>query len=329
LLGASLVALLLGAVPASADTVLVLGDHAPLVNRPDEAGVVLTEVSRGDELTLLRQAGAWYEVVLPGARGGSASAPTGFIRVSQAVVWRLEPAGPFRAPGVRGGVGSASRFLKVDASYRIGGSDLVGSAPAFAADYAEAGSLTTSYGDGSGVQLDVMGGARLRGALGIGAGFSYYARRQTTTIDAQVPHPFFFDQPRRASFDDRTFDGREIGMHVSLIWMPRWNRRRAFMVYGGPSFVHLSQDVVSSVDLDDRYPFDQVTITRAARETRSANAAGFHVGADFSYFLTPAIGVGAGARYTRAPFDLGEEQDETIAGTAGHPAVSGGLRIRF
>lgn len=328
LLPSVLLVLLVGAAPVSADTVRVLSDRAPILNSPGETGVVLTQAGRDDELILIRQVGDWYEVVLPGARGRTASAPTGFIRVSQAVVWVLEPTGRFRATGVRGSVGP-ERFLNVDVGYRIGGGDLVRTASAFADDYAETGSITTNYGNGSGVELDVMGGARVHAQLGIAGGFSYYARPQDAVVDAQVPHPFYFHQLRNASFDDATLKGREIGVHISLLWMPQWNRRQAFVLYGGPSFFHVSHGAVAHLDLKQQYPFDEVTITGTTSDTRSSNAVGFHVGADFSHFFTSWVGVGVGARYSRAAIDVDESADDSTTGVAGRPKVSGGLRFRF
>lgn len=320
-------ALLLVASEAAADTVRVLVDRALIWSRPT-AGVVLTQVSRDQELTVLRQVGDWYEVVLPGVRGeGSANAPTGFIRVSQAVVWVLTPNGPMQASIPSAGVRHrpAANFLNIDVGYRLGGEDLVHDATAFSDVYAEDGSISTDYGNGSGPQIDVMAGRYLTPKLALAGGFSWYQRTQDAHIEAEIPHPFYLNQLRPASFDASDLTGNELGIHISVLATIWETAKQRLSIFGGPSFFRVTQQIPTTLSIDESYPYDDAAISGVtATETSNASAVGFHVGADFTRFLGTNLGVGFAARYSRGSIDHDEE-----TGSAGSAVVSGGLRFRF
>jgi len=338
IIGVSLVLLLLNAANASADTVRVLVDRALIWSRPSGVSVVLTQVSRNQELTLLRQVNDWYEVVLPGARG-PVSAPTGFIRVSQAVVWILEPNGPMAAslqlqtPATR-----RSRmpgFFHLDVGYRLGGDELVRTSPAFADIYAEEGSISANYGNGSGPQVDLMFGSYLTPKFALAGGFSFFQTLEDARLEAQVPHPFYLNQFRTASADSSEVTANELGFHISALFTVWETPVQRFSIFGGPSFFRVSQQVPIDLSIDEAYPYDEVAIDGVTTDSAHDSAFGFHVGGDYTRFFGRHVGVGFAARYSRASVDANDPADSTpgseatTTGTAGSAVISGGVRFRF
>ena len=125
-----------------------------------------------------------------------------------------------------------------------------------------------TYGKRSGVALDVLLAQPIVGPFGVGVGVDYYVRSQHATVDAHVPHPFFFNQLRTGTFEtdgaQRARSGdctsRACGCHEPP-------DRSGFMVFGGPTIFHVSQTVVTDLMLDEQYPYDTLTITGVKTRT--------------------------------------------------------------
>lgn len=324
---------LLVTASASADTLRVVADRALIWNRPSGVSVVITQVNRGERLEVVRHIDEWYEVVLP--RSGGGTQRTGFVRASQVELIEVSPrAGTSQAPPQRPQVRPGARvhrsFLDLNLTYRLDNDALISTIPAFAARYAEAGSISADYGTGRGLQFDIMGGHRFARQIGVGVGVSFYLRPDPVVVEARVPHPFYFNAPRPVSFEDDAVKGREVGVHIPVLWMPQWTGRMALRIFGGPSFFRATQDVITDVTVSESYPFDTAAITDTVSDRRQAIAAGFHAGADVSYFFNSIAGVGIGGRYSRATLTFDEDDDElSLSGRAGGGQVSAGLRFKF
>jgi hypothetical protein len=322
---------LIGAAAASADTVRITVDRALIWNRPSGVSVVVTQLPRGTVLEVVRRIGDWYEIVLPG-RPGPDDRPA-YIRANQVTIETEGPPSPrvtrLQTPAARRPSTRHPIFILVDAGGRIGTEALTRTTPAFEADYAEAGSIAADYGKNSGWQFGAMGGQFLWGSLGIGLGVEYSSRKHRAGVDALVPNPLYFDADRSAKFTTPTLAGHEVALHIPVMWTPPAYGQLKLIVFGGPTFFWLTKDVVESVDLDDVYPFDTVTVTGAATDTRTGSAFGFHAGADVGYYFTHMIGVGGGARYSRGAIDFAKDAGATTKGAAGGLQIVGGLRLRF
>ncbi len=323
---------LLAASEASADTIVVTADGALVWNRPSGVSFVLTQLPKGTKLDVLRRAGDWYEVLLP--RGATAER-TGFIRASQVAVDSVGPmsaAAKQAAAETSGGstkVRARPVFLNIDITYRRGSDDLIRTSTAFSDTYAENGSLASNYGNGSGYQFDVMGSQVVWGQIGVGIGVSYYQRAGTTRVEASVPHPFFFNQPRSATFETKAPEGTEVALHIPIVWMPASGMRVKILVFGGPSIFRVTQHVVHDVSLDDPYPHDTVTITGVTTTKLESTQPGFHVGGDVAYFFSRSLGVGAGVRYSSSATIALKDDAATTEGKAGGTQIVAGLRVRF
>jgi hypothetical protein len=86
----------------------------------------------------------------------------------------------------------------------------------------------------------------------------------------------------------------------------------------GPSFINVSQELVSSVSVTGG------TATPLT-ETQSDTAKGFNVGADLSYMLNPRYGVGGFVRYVGGSVGLPSVTELKVGGFQ----IGGGARLRF
>lgn len=337
----SLILVIAFAALASADTGRVLVNGA-LVWRGPGTGPAFTQLGLGTTVEIVRRVGDWYEIVLPASSG---PVRIGYVRATQIDVVQRGPlsaeARQLAAAAPRVPAATPSRYLNADIGVRYGDSDFARTATAFADRYAEDGSIATSYGNGSGPEFDIMLTQMLGSRFGVGGGLSVYSRGANAEITGTVPHPFYFDQHRIAVADAEDVEtadgtssvaklkGSEIGIHIPLSYVVKSSSRMRIAAYGGPSIFLIRQDVVTNVDLDDPYPHDEVAIDGYTAEEMSATLFGFHVGADFSYFMSSRYGVGAGIRYRTATIEFDDDTATTDGKAGGGLQVSGGLRIRF
>jgi hypothetical protein len=192
-------------------------------------------------------------------------------------------------------------------------------------DFAEASIIDTSYKTGSVPGFDAGGGVRVWRNLAVGVDVSYLSKGDSGAIDAQIPHPFFFNRLRTVSGDASGLAHQETAVHVQALWMMPLRDRWQLAIAGGPSWFSVGQDLVSDVTVTQTYPYDTATFASATITHRSASRIGFNAGADVTYRLRPHVGLGFGVTYSRASVPL----DDTLTVEAGGARVGGGLRFRF
>jgi hypothetical protein len=142
---------------------------------------------------------------------------------------------------------------------------------------AEDGSLATSYTVGSGPAFDVSGGFLVLRNLGVGVGLTRFSTSTVTTVNASVPHPFFFNQPRAVT-GEVGGSREELAVHVQVRGVFPVNRRVTVSVYGGPSFFQVDQDIVDDVNYTEAYPFDAAMQMTLPSGTSDVKAGGVQVG---------------------------------------------------
>lgn len=323
------------AATASADTVRVIADRALVWTRPGGVSIVMNQLLKDQTAEVVRRVGDWYEIVAPPGSGGG-DRKTGFISASQVVLEagdapssRPAPAGRTPPQAAQSSSARSARVLNIDAAFRMGGDDLTRSFSAFTDTFAEAGSIATNYGNRSGLAFDVLFAQPLARSFGVGVGFDYYLRSHHATVDARVPHPFFFNQLRTGTFETEGLSAHEAAVNIPAVWMPPAFGALKIMVFGGPTIFRVSQTVVTDLVLDERYPYDTVTITGVKTGERKSTLVGFHVGGDVAYFFTPSVGVGGGARYSHAKMKFDQDDDVTTHGVAGGFSALAGLRFLF
>jgi hypothetical protein len=176
--------------------------------------------------------------------------------------------------------------------------------------------VTTSAIDFGMIPLDVGGGIHIWRNLGAGGAYTRFSATSTANVDARVPHPIQFNQPRFASATAE-LNHEEWAIHMLAIYVLPLTERIDLALSGGPVLMNVKQDHVSGIQIAEESPtFATVTIAKAIVATTENQSWNAVVGADLTYFLTPMIGVGFALR--------------VVPGSdAGHLQLGVGARLRF
>jgi hypothetical protein len=193
----------------------------------------------------------------------------------------------------------------------------------------ETGTVSTNYPFKTATLFDVGGGVRIWRNLGVGVSVSYFTQKDDLEVTTKVPHPFFFNQLRTVTGQQSGVERREIGAHIQAMWMIPAGTHLQIGVFGGPSFIMVRQGIVTIVHVTEAYPYDSATFASADAPAQSRNAVGFNAGVDASYLFNQHIGVGGGARFTRARTTFDLVDGGTVAADLGGAQLAAGLRVRF
>jgi hypothetical protein len=165
-------------------------------------------------------------------------------------------------------------------------------------------------------------------ALGVGASISRASSTTDATVEGDIPHPFFFDQPRAIEGSAPDLGRQETGLHLQLRVVVPVRPSVALSLFAGPSRWQIVQDRVGDITFASSYPYDTATFTGAAVEEHRSSAWGFNAGFDVATYFTRSVGVGALIQVaTASPKDDGASSnaDTRIGGFR----AGGGLRLRF
>jgi hypothetical protein len=191
-------------------------------------------------------------------------------------------------------------------------------------DFGEPATVTTNYQVGFAPGFTIGGGARVWRHMTVGVEVGRVSKGQNADVSAQVPHPFFFNQPRSVS-GTASLDRAELGVHVVVAWVAPLSDKWRLAIGGGPSWISVDQDVVTDVTVTQTYPYDTATFAGVVTQKASKGHAGFNVGIDATYLLARHAGLAAGLRYSHASVPL----TATATTDAGGAHVTAGLRLRF
>jgi hypothetical protein len=196
--------------------------------------------------------------------------------------------------------------------------------------YAENETVTTAYNVGSGVFFD--GGALIRvgGGLHAGVAVSSFMKQNDGDIASTIPHPFFYNTPRAVSGVAGGLERSEVVTHVQAAYVIQLGRSIDIAVSAGPSWFHVSQDLVTGITFAERYPYDVVTFTAASTASTTADSVGINAGVDVGVKLSKNIGLGGLVRYshTSVEFPLSGALTSPKSDAGGFQ-VGGGLRLYF
>lgn len=193
--------------------------------------------------------------------------------------------------------------------------------------HAETGTLETTQSIGPDPMFDGGAAVRLSRQAAVGVAVSYAQGRTDATIDALIPHPFFFDFHRQAQGTASDLAHRELGVHLQgQFWIPL-SPSILLTLSGGPTYFNAARDLVMEITpVEVGFPFDEVDIV--SHTTRiSKNALGYNVGVDLAYFLSDRIGLGFTTRYSRATSDVDLEGAPPLELGGLHTVA--GVRARF
>jgi hypothetical protein len=194
---------------------------------------------------------------------------------------------------------------------------------------AETGSIDADYPGRTGVLADVTVGMRVRRQVGIAVGVSRGARNGRAQVTAQIPHPFFDDQPRSVSGEAGDISRTETAVHGQLYYDMRPRGRWRVRLFGGPSYFAVEQEVVTGVEADEVYPFDTAEFRLATTARAKGSAVGFNAGLDFARMFNRRVGAGGLVRYSRANVDLDAPAARRVSTDGGGMQAAIGLRFLF
>ncbi|HEY7170154.1 MAG TPA: hypothetical protein VH417_04855 [Vicinamibacterales bacterium] len=177
--------------------------------------------------------------------------------------------------------------------------------------------------------FDIGGWVKLAGRLGVGVSFSRLTRSADATINASIPHPFYFNQPRAISGTQPGLHEEENAVHLDVVGLAAATERIELTVFGGVTFFSAKQDVVTDVQYTESYPFDTATFTGATLSRQSASETGYNVGADVTWSFSERVGVGGLIRFSRASADYAVASTNTVSADLGGLQALGGIRFRF
>jgi len=184
---------------------------------------------------------------------------------------------------------------------------------------------------------DVSGGVMVTSlGIGIGIGYTRASADAVVGLDVTVPHPSFLDAEAGASgATSRPLTRRESAWYLTAVATALRAGPVEVRVSGGPAFITYAAEMVSDVSYAQAFhslaPEQTVTITGFSSETVEHRTVGVQLGADLTYLVTPALGVGAGVRFTHGTLTLEAEpmsrvrQELRVGSTLGFV----GLRVRF
>jgi len=189
--------------------------------------------------------------------------------------------------------------------------------------YNETATLTANHAVKTAVAFDVGGAVRIVPRFWVGVQYAMANATPSAAVTAQIPHPLLFNAPRTVSATVRNLAHHEHDAHVDL-WYVVPVGALEVQAMAGPTFFSLTQDFVTTMAVNETYPFDTATFSGATTARASGTALGFNAGVDISRQLTSHAAVGALVRYSRADVKFDRQ---TVK--AGGLEAGGGVRVRF
>lgn len=206
----------------------------------------------------------------------------------------------------------------------------------------EVGVIRTTQTLGPYLLLDTGGSFRVWKRLGIGLAVSHAQGRTAGAIEADVPHPFFFEFDRAVMGSRTGLRHQKVAYHFLGQFHIPLSSATLVTVSGGPTYFDVSQELVAEITTSERgFPFEEIDLVSSEVERVSATAWGYNVGLDLAYWgsrfnifqrlgLPDRVGVGIGVRYSWAKPDLelrGIRQERALQVGVAH--VVGGVRVGF
>jgi opacity protein-like surface antigen len=211
-------------------------------------------------------------------------------------------------------------FVNANVGFQLGSQDFTVATPFEI--YNEPGTVTSTMDVKGGGFFDVSAGYKVWRNLAVGIGYTFTDGSTDAAVTASVPDPLFFDQPRTVTATGSGVGHTEQQIHLTGTWMIPVTDKIDVGLAFGPTIFSVKQDIPNGVDVTEPGP----TVTRVNAGSVDETAVGIHLGVDVTYLITPRIGVGGLARYTRGSVEV-ENASENLK--AGGFQIGAGVRFRF
>jgi hypothetical protein len=192
----------------------------------------------------------------------------------------------------------------------------------------ETATTDARYPARAGGLLNVGVGKRLWQKMGVAIHVTRAQAGRTASVDSSVPHPFFDNRHRQVTGVASDLTRTETAVHLQLNYqrvLGRWTLRAG----AGPSYVHVEQEVVTGVTVDEEFPYDTATFRDATTTRAKRAAAGFNAGGEISRMFTRRLGASFLARFTSARIGLNVDPGHRVSIDAGGVQAGAGLRVAF
>jgi hypothetical protein len=193
----------------------------------------------------------------------------------------------------------------------------------------ETESVDVTYPARVGTLVDVGASVRVWKRLGLGVAVSRATSTGSAEVDASVPHPFQFNQPRMIHGTESGVVHAETGVHLQVQYLVPASSSVHVVLSAGPSWLNVEQETVIDLTVSQSYPYDTAAFGGAVTKILKKSGQGFHAGFDITWMFSRSAGLGGLVRYTRADADLDVAEGRTLAVKAGGVQGGAGLRIRF
>ena len=114
--------------------------------------------------------------------------------------------------------------------------------------HGENATLEADASVGIGPAFGARGGMRVWKNMAIGGGLELTSTSQTLDVTGRLPHPLQFNQFREVDGTADGLDRTETLVALEFSWLVALARRVDMFVFGGPAYIHVTQDMAFDLD---------------------------------------------------------------------------------
>jgi len=173
---------------------------------------------------------------------------------------------------------------------------------------------------GSGGMFGIRAGYRWRPGFAFALGIWGTRSKSESSIVASIPDPVVSGHPKTVTVNGSGMHQTDIGLDFQLAWMLPVTNRILLTVSGGPTVLHVSQDVATVAVANGTQ-----NVTSSYQTESKTTAKAGNVGVDALYSLGSRYGLGGFVRYAGGTVNLPSVSGLSVGGVQ----VGGRLQMWF
>jgi hypothetical protein len=202
------------------------------------------------------------------------------------------------------------------------------SAPRTLPVYVEDASYTPNWEREASVSIEMGYMRNIVSYFSVGVAYQGMNTNATERFTAQVPHPFYFNQPRSLEGEQTDLSYKEQVLHVP-IGFTKTSGRLLISITAGPSYFLTETEVVNDLNLSESYPYDSVTLGTVETKAYKERVVGFNAGGLFSYRFHTNFAVGVDVRYSQGKVKFETDFGSEVEVDAGGLWAGVGIQMLF